>query len=418
MKSWIDTVGSLFLGRWWWFPSVFFGPWWLSLLLVCMTALTLWVSTSTAGSNGPLLVALALTGVSVGSWTRRLHRWDCAVLVPDLPRRLFVLPLVIVTAVAFAFAAFSLYAGNPVPALGPALLAGVGVVYCLVRLGEWFGPLLIALGPWLLLVWAVGGPPPYLEVLSHPAAQVPALAFALALLAALKRRLTRPVAASAPSAPSALLYPMSAGGFRGTSGIAKRTFRVALAGVAVETLIHLSSGHPYLGFLEGGPGSAFAYDGLVFTSALIIICPAAFLNPDDFPAAWLLGIGGTRSRVGRSLVSRTILAGSLPLLGFFMATETVWSRLREEAPRFDLLLESQILAFLALGCAYAFRRTYPNRFLTHAPIPVAILLWGFGPLLMSPFDFGLPVLVLLAAGSAVAAVYAVGHGLARARYLL
>ena len=415
MKSWIDTVRSLFLWRWWWFPSVFFAPWWLSLLLVCMAALTLWVSTSTAGSNGPLLVALALTGVSVGSWARRFHRWDCAVLIPDLPRRLFVLPLVIITAAAFAVAAFSLYAGNPAPALGPALLAGVGVVYCLVRLGEWFGPLLITLGPWLLLVWAVGGTPPHLEVLSHPAAQVPALAFALVLLAATKRRLTRPVAAPASSA---LPYPMPPGGLRGASGIAKRTFRVALAGVAVEALVHLSSGHPYLGFLEGGPGPAFAYDGLVFTSALIIICPAAFLNPDDFPAAWLLGIGGARSRLGRSLVSRTILAGSLPLLGFFMATETVWSRLREEAPRFDLLIESQVLAFLALGCAYAFRRTYPNRFLTHAPIPVAILFWGFGPLLTSSFDFGLPVLALLAAGGAVAAVYAVGHGLARARYLL
>ena len=192
MKSWIDTVRSLFIGRWWWFPSVFFAPWGLSAFLLFLIALALPFSVRTGGSNGVLLCATALTGVWAGLWARRLHGWECAVLVPDLPRRLLVLPVVLVAGATVVFAAFTIHAGNPFPAMGPALLVGVGAVYCLARLPEWAMPLASAVCVWLLLAWVVGGPV-HLPALSHPAVQAPAVALAVAVLAILKRGLEAPV---------------------------------------------------------------------------------------------------------------------------------------------------------------------------------------------------------------------------------
>ena len=57
-------------------------------------------------------------------------------------------------------------------------------------------------------------------------------------------------------------------------------------------------------------------------------------------------------------------------------------------------------------------------FLAHASTLVWMHLWFLGPDLFSWLDPGLPVLALLVAGSAAAAVGVVSHGLARAEHLL
>ena len=415
MKSWFDTVRSLFLGRWWWFPSVFFAPWGLSAFLLFLIALALPFSVRTGGSNGVLLCAAALTGVWAGLWARRLHGWECAVLVPDLPRRLLVLPVVLVVGAAVVFAAFSIHAGNPFPAMGPALLVGVGAVYCLVRLPEWAMPLASAVCVWLLLAWVVGGPV-HLPALSHPAVQALAVALAVAVLAILKRGLEAPVDEPPSSAvPGQTLTGTS----WDTSGKVKRLCRLALFGFVLDTLIRLLADHPSLPFLGEVHEASSGYDGLLFTSGMIIACPSILMRVNPYPAAWLMGEGRTRTRLAWSLVGRMVLTGLLPLFAFFLAVETVQVLLGRGDPRFDVLLMAQTLAFLAFGIEYAFRRKYPtHRFLAHASMLVWMHLWFLGPDLFSWLDPGLPVLALLVAGSAAAAVGVVSHGLARARYLL
>ena len=113
-----------------------------------------------------------------------------------------------------------------------------------------------------------------------------------------------------------------------------------------------------------------------------------------------------------------VLAGALPLLVFYLAVEWTLSQLGGFDPRFDLLLMAQILGFLAFVIAFAFRRKYPNRFLTHAHMFLVMMFWFAGHHLSDSFDLGMPVLVLLVIGSAVATVFAVGRGLARADYLV
>ncbi len=419
MTTWVGTFRSLFLGRWWWLPPVFFAPSWLfSVILLFFTGLALLLSILTAGSNGPLLIGLVLTGVWVGSWARQLHHWECAVLLPYLPRHLFALSLSIVVGVVVVFAAVSVYAGNALPALGPALLVGMGGVYCLVRLPEWAVALMAVGVPWLFLVWfstwGAGWTAVYWEEMSDPAVQAPAVAFALALLAILKRRLESPVIGHRSSMA---LGPTPAGGIRGTSVLVKRLCGLALVGFALDMLVRLFSDYPYLSFLEPGePG--LRYDGLFVTAGMIIACPLALLNVHEFPAPWLMGTGETRPRLARYLVGRMVVAGALPLLAIFLAVEAIQSVLTGAEPRYDPLLESQILAFLALGLAYAFRRTYPNRFLTHVHLVNVVMLWRLGEELSRWFDMGMPLLVLLVIGCAIAAIYAVGHSLARANYVL
>ena len=113
-----------------------------------------------------------------------------------------------------------------------------------------------------------------------------------------------------------------------------------------------------------------------------------------------------------------VLAGALPLLVFYVAVEWTLSQLGGFDPRFDLLLMVQILGFLAFVIAFAFHRKYPNRFLTHAHLFLVIVFWFSGHLLSESFNLSMPVLVLLVIGSAMATIFAVGHGLARADYLL
>ena len=105
-----------------------------------------------------------------------------------------------------------------------------------------------------------------------------------------------------------------------------------------------------------------------------------------------------------------------------MAIEPVWSALRGEGWRFDLLVEIQVMAFLLLGLTYAFIRKHPTYFSTDGRYLVPLTFWGWTQV---PFDFfrldyldlATPLLVPLLIGAAVAAVCAVGHSLARSDYL-
>ena len=413
MTSWVDTFRSLFLGSWWWFPSAFFAPWWFSLLLMFLAAVFLSFSILTGGSNAALFFGLAVAGVWAGCWARRLHGWECTVLVPQLPRHLFVLPVAIVVAATLSSGAFSIYAGNPLPAVGPALLVGIGIVYALVRVPEWLAPLFIVGAPWLVLVWLSSGAV-HLQVLSHPLVQIAAVVPAVILLTVLKRSL----ASSVFEAPSSAVRDRTPAPVSwNTSATVKRLSRLALKGFVLDMLIGFSSSYPYLSFMEQFDRFGSDYEGLFFTAGMIILCPLT-LNAGDFPAAWLMGQGGSRSRLARTLVGRMVYAGALPLLGFFLAVEMVQSLMGNGSPRFETLLQAQVLAFTALAMAYAFRRRYPNGVLTHVHLVLVIALWFFGGRLLHWVELGVPMWVLLVVGSAVAAIYLVGHGLARADYRL
>ncbi len=415
MVTWVDTFRSLFLGRWWWLPSMFFGPWWLSVLVWSLIVLALWLSLVTTLSNAAFLVALALAGAWVGAWTRRLHGWDCAVLVPRLSRHLFVLSLAIVGAFSLVFAAASMYAGNSLPALGPALLVGIGTVYGFVRIPERLAtPMTVVLFYWLLGLLAVGALT-YSREISHVALQVPALALALILPAFLKRTLEAPFVEQTSFAVQGQGLVVENWSI---SAVARQSCRLAFFGLALDTLVLLASGHSGLWLVERFGGAGFGYDGLFFASGMIIMFPMVVLTGNPYPVAWLMGTGGTRSRLAWTLLGRMVVGGALPLLAFFLAVETVQSLLSAGAPRFEFLLKIQILAFLAFVVAYAFRRRYPNRFLTNVPTFLVIVFWFTGPDLAYWLDFGTPILALLVVGSAMTAILVVGHGLARADYLL
>ena len=414
MSTWFGTVRSLFLGRWWWLPSMFFGPWWLSILVWSLIVLALWLSLVTTLSNAAFLVALALAGAWVGAWARRLHGWDCAMLVPGLPIHLFALSLSVVVSLSSAFVAVSMYAGNSSPALGPALLVGVGTVYGFVRVPERLATPMTVVFYWLLGLLAVGALV-YSREISHVALQVPALALVPILVAFLKRTLGAPVVEQTSSAVQG--QGLAVGNWS-TSAVAKLSCRLALLGFALDTLVLLASGHSGLWLVERFGGAGFGYDGLFFASGMIMLFPMVVLTVNPYPVAWLMGTGGTRSRLAWTLLGRMVVGGALPLLAFFLAVEMVHSLLSAGAARFEFLLKVQIFAFVAFAIAHAFRRKYPNRFLTHAPIFLVITFWFTGPDLAYWLDFGTPILALLVVGSAMTAIFGVGHGLARADYLL
>ena len=414
MKPWFDTFRSLFLRRWWWLPSVFFGPWWLSVALFSFVSLAMLLSAVSAGPNWALLIATALTGIWAGCWARRFHGWECTVLVGHLPRHLFVVSLGIVGGAALAFTAFSMYAGNPIPALGLALLVGVGAVYCAVRLPEWLA-FQMFLGFLLLFVAWVDSGPAYWRMMSHPAVQVLSVASVLILLACLKHRLESPVV---EQLSSTVRGQPPVGGLWRTSAILKRCSRMALTGFGLDMLITLLAGYPSLSFLERMEGPVFGYDHLLFTTGMIVMCPSVLTNVNEYPIAWLLGTGSARSRLAWSLVGRKVLIGVVPLLAFFIAVESLQSLAAGAPPRFDSLLKAQMLGFLAFGLVYAFRRKYPNRFLKDSHTLIPMIFFGLGAYPSALLDVGLPVLVLLVTGVAVLASRAVSYGLAHADYAL
>ncbi len=210
-----------------------------------------------------------------------------------------------------------------------------------------------------------------------------------------------------------------------TSTVVRRSWRLALYGLLLDTLLHLATAPPAPWLMErlGVAGLDherlfFGYDGLFFAAGMIVIFPLHLITANEYPIAWLMGAGGSRSGLARAIVGRVVLAGALPLLVFYVAVEWTQSQLGSFDPRFDLLLKVQILGLLAFVIAFAFRRKYPNRFLTHVHLYLAMTFWFAGHQLSDSFELGMPVLVLLVIGSALATVFAVGHGLARADYLL
>ena len=155
MTTWSGTLRSLFLGPWWWFPSAFFAPWWFSVFFLGLFGVSVAYAIGMGDSELFLVLPVYVTSGWVGWWGRRLHGWENAVLVPDLPRHLFVVCLAMVTGVALVFAAFSMYMGDPSPPLGQAVLLGVGVVYGSVCLSGVMAALVVS-SPCLLVDRFVG----------------------------------------------------------------------------------------------------------------------------------------------------------------------------------------------------------------------------------------------------------------------
>ena len=400
MTAWVNTVRSLV-----------FGPWWYSVLAV-WGAVTVWLMFAAQGpSNVPLLTALVLAGSWVGWWVRQFHGWHCVTLVPGLQKRLVVLSLTVIVSVALALAAALAYAGNPLPAVGPALLAGTVVAYGMLRppaflvsltmLGFLYYLLLHGLVPRLDV-------PPFDRAISGSAVQMPALALAAAFLALLKRRLGTVAAENQLSG-----YAQSTR-YTTTTQMVKGSVWFAVCTIFADVLMDLM-------FPSHDP------DELRISWVLMLVYLYMFMRGDvfhNFQIAWLMGIGGTRAQLARRVVGRIVLAAALPLLTTLFVAEAVLSLLSNRSPSFESLLIWQILAFVPAGLLLAFRRQYSDR--SDGFLPSVLYIFScvcavtIHSLLSDQFPFGIPgyaMLVLLLIGGAAAMIYAGGRGLARADHL-
>ena len=396
MTTWVNTVRSLF-----------FGPWWYSVLAV-WGAVTVWLMFAAQGpSNVPLLTALVLAGSWVGWWVRQFHGWHCVTLVPGLQKRLVVLSLTVIVIVALALAAALAYAGSPLPAVGPALLAGTVVAYGMLRPPAFLVSLVIlAFLCYLLLHGLVPGMAVHLwdHAISDPAVQLPAIALAAAFLALLVRRLGTVALENQRSG-----YDQ----YTAKSQMVKSSVWVAGGAVTLDVLLYPISP-------SGDP------DVLRASRTLILIYPYLMMTQmiDTFRIEWLMGIGGTRARLARRVVGRIGLAGALLMLAILFVAEAVQSLLSNRSPGFESLLIWQISAFAIAGIFLAFRRKYSGRLESFLDISLvvfsAVCAVTIYECLSDQFPLGIPgytMLVLLLIGGAAAMIYAGGRGLARADHL-
>ena len=382
-------------------------------------------------ANHPwLLFTLGLTGMYTGAWARHMRMWPCFVLVPRLSQRVFSLAIIIVVTTTLAASALALYAGGSVALIGPALLAGIYLAYAMVRRPPLH----------LLLAFPIICLPFFLTVaenrtrfessslvqpLSQPAAQISAIAIAAVFAAMLRRRLQVPAAQSEFNVLQtpfwvALLSRMVfltaySQAIRPPYTMSGRAMvNISVLTAAVVLAIDLSTGLAALG-IHGG----------MFTTVVIMIWPSVIINDGmDFSVAWLTGRGRTRDSLARSVVARIIVAGALPMLAFLLAAEATRSLVGGGSASYEPLLVAQMAAFGLFALCFSFRGQFPNEranLLTALLLLAGLVIWlrAYRPF-VEELQFGLgayAVAALAVTASAVAAIYAVGWGLARADHL-
>ena len=86
-----------------------------------------------AASNGVLLCVVGAVGCLVGTRLGELRIWPATVLVPRYGRSLFLLFLTTAGSATALGALWSWWLGNPVPAIGPALLVTVAAAMVAMR---------------------------------------------------------------------------------------------------------------------------------------------------------------------------------------------------------------------------------------------------------------------------------------------
>ena len=338
--------------------------------------------------------------------------------------------MVILVSTTLATSALTWRTAGSAPPVGPALLVGTYMAYAMAR--RPFLNMLLACPiiflPLLVSVAANFAPFedfPLLQALSRPTIQISAIATAVVFATMLRRRLQTPAVQNkfnlsqtpfwAVLMTRIVFLTAFSQGLRPTYAMSAWTMaKISVLTAAVVLTIDLFNAFSVLGLR-----------GVMFTTVVIMIWPAVMINNGiDFRVAWLGGRGRTRHSLARHLVARIVVAGALPMLAFLLAAEAIRSMVGGGSASFEPLLVAQIAAFGLLALCFTFRDQFPNEraeFLTAVLLLTILVIWlrSYQPFL-EPLQFGpgaYVVIVLALAVSAVAAVFAVGWGLARADHL-
>ena len=351
--------------------------------------------------NWRLLFPLALLAISIGNVVNRLRSWPSAAIVPGFSVSVFVACIATFAGVAL-FTALLAWLRGADPAIGPALLVGIGTVALVLRfgvLGGWVALIIVFLGA----AWdsQSGYDQSLSAVLAEPLIQV--VAFALAVITAvIPLRMLK-------------LPPGTEG--RQTDGVSwesvgtTRTMVVSglwLAGFVLCRMLEPLSGLlVYIGafYVVGALGPVV--DGFHDIHTRL------FWN-------WLPATTQSRIQLGRRCAARLALGAVAWLPAGAMAVALqAWVAAQE--PLFELLLLVHI-AFLLLTALLArvFYRWPPAPLLLPLTgIPAALFLL-FVAGVLSLFEYtplGHVLLVVALFASAWLAVFVGGRGLAKAEFV-
>ena len=407
------------------FPSArFVGIWILSA--VFLTAALMPTPSGFPATNGGILFVSAAAAIWASDCLRRMRQWDGSTLVPGYATTAWALAVGIVWCVTALATTLSTLAGNASPAFGVATLCGtvlvVGLTFLRKRSAWQFGVngvSLLGLAAYLAdhplaIPW---------QPIALPASQSAALILAVVVAAALRQRLGTPTRPHTDSALPWWYFQPRVAGPTVLIGLGQPPLRIAeTIMLAVTVSIALAAYKPFDDYPNGLVAPVV---GLI--TFLASLTPLMFLRVAAawLPSAWQLGVGDSRQDLGRSFASKAVLmtlaafglavaiVGAHALLGGEVPSRPGLTNLLDET----LLLCATCLVAFTVACGARPRRTtkQPSQLGSMGIVCAAFLTVSFAA--PSLELLGRTVLLAAVAASAVLAIYAGGHLVARFDFL-
>lgn len=365
-------MGS-FLCGWWWVLLA------LAAFLAALPVIPRWDGTPVLASNVVPVWMLIMCGWFAGAGATALASWPNRILTPGYANSLFTMLTVFLCFVAVSCAALAVLAGNPMPAVGPALLAGSALTYAfLLGVGRppnaMVGFVVVACNPYLLIASFLGLHEVFFRFLSDPWVQFLALVLAGFVLLLIKRHLHSPDFQPAPVSepfrmrslqePHGSLVPY--GSYAKT--IAKELgYGSILVGVALVLLIVDA------GFIAT----------LVFVTACVSIAALRTILLCDnihrfVHLYWLVGAAESRSGLGR-WCAKTVLIRTLAWLPAGLVGTCLLAPSSKPIALANMLLLVQAAIFLQILLLFARVKLVPvasARYVLSMVVPGFVVLWS------------------------------------------
>lgn len=405
--------------------------WWLQLAICGILPL---LFGALAGSpffanNGTMVWVLCLAGWFTGMGVAGLGNWPNRVLTPGYARSLLASLIIVPVSVALGWGMLSMLAGNPLPALGPGLLAGSACSLGFLVLGRHlvmllvFAPILVLPGPYFAFVSRTGFHAALYEPLSEPWVQLSALGLAAIVLFFIRGLLKSPrfvpvaLAGTFPVHPDSKMSGLGGARLPSYGSYAQLIGRELLLSsplVVCAAVLAMFDGSTLLGnalFLVACVGTAFARTEPFLQNVHVVLL-----------SGWLCGSADSRRRLGR-WCGDSVLVRAVAWLPAGLAGAGVIA-LADMGPNhmFDAVLVLQLFFLLKIGVGLGLLRSVPvpagRRNMTNVLLGGCI--GSFVWLLLS-FDLpgpGMAALLLGCVGTAIFALRSARRALSKVEILV
>ncbi|MDE0658157.1 MAG: hypothetical protein F4029_12335 [Gammaproteobacteria bacterium] len=362
-----------FLRGWWWALSA------VAAFVATLVVIPRWDGTPALAGNGTSVWVLAICGWLVGAGATALASWPNRNLTPSYVNSLFTMVTAFLCIVAVGCATLSMLAGNPTPAVGPALLAGSTFTYAfLLGVGRppiaVVGLVVLACSTFILFATFFGLHDSFFRLLSEPWVQVLTLVLSGFVLGLIKRSLNsphfRPAPVSEPFAVRSLQQPRGSlvpYASYGRPVVKELAYSTILVGVALVLL------NVDLGFIET----------LMFVIACVsVAAPRTLFLCDNLHRVvhlyWLVGAAESRSDLGRWCANMVLLR-TLGWLPAGLVSACVLAPGSKPSALANMLLLVQAAIFLQVLVMFARIRLVPvgsARYVLSMALPVFLVVWS------------------------------------------